>query len=276
MSDAERTYELLPEQGEDRPLPFWTHVGELRDRLLRCTLGLAAATALAYLFRFRLWELAKRPLLSALAAGGAASPESLRPFAYTGLAEPFFSLLRLSFWSAVFAASPYLFYQLWSFVRPALRERERGLAAVFVGVTSACFVSGALFAYFVAFPLLGGVLMDEAVAAGLRANLRPSEYLDLFLYTVIGAGVSFEAPVLSYFLARFGLLSSRSMLLYWRESALAMLALAAFLTPGDVLATTILFGVVLLGLYFVSAGVVWVVERRSARACRGSRRAGRS
>jgi sec-independent protein translocase protein TatC len=81
---------------------------------------------------------------------------------------------------------------------------------------------------------------------------------------VLGTGISFEAPVLFYFLGRFGLVSSRSMLKYWREATVAILAASAFLTPGDVFATTILFGVVLLGLYFLSAGVVFFVERRAS------------
>ena len=100
--------------------------------------------------------------------------------------------------------------------------------------------------------------------AGLRPNLRPTEYLDLLLYTVLGTGIAFEAPVLFYFLGRFGLVSSRQMLKYWRESSVVILGASAFLTPGDVIATTSLFGVVLLGLYFLSTGVVWLVERRAA------------
>ncbi len=250
--------ELIPEVlPEEKRLPLWDHVGELRDRLINSALALFAATACGYFLRFRLWDLAKRPLLRT-------APGLLSPFAYTDLAEPFFSMMRLSFWASVFVISPYLFYQIWAFVKPALHERERRMAVTFTAVTSACFVAGAVFAYFVAFPVLTGILMDEAVRAGLRPNLRPNEYLNLFLCTVLGTGVSFEAPVLFYFLARFGLVSSRSMLKYWRESMVAILAASAFLTPGDVIATTILFGVVLLGLYFISAGVVWLVECSSA------------
>lgn len=250
--------ELLPEDEEKR-LPFWEHLGELRDRLIHSALALFGATALGYFARFKLWELAKRPLESVPGLQSVASP-----FAYTDLAEPFMSLLRLSFWTSVVAISPFLFYQVWAFVEPALHAKEKKMAVRFVAVTSLCFLSGALFAYFVAFPILAGILLDEAVAAGLRPNLRPNEYLDIFLYTVLGTGIAFEAPVLFYFLGRFGLVTSKSMLKYWREATVAILAASAFLTPGDVIATTVLFGVVLLGLYFVSAGVVALVERRPA------------
>lgn len=250
--------ELIPEAlPEEKRLPLWDHVGELRDRLINSAIVLFLATACGYFLRFRLWKLAKRPLAEA-------APGVLSPFAYTDLAEPFISMMRLSFWASVFATSPYLFYQVWAFVRPALHERERRMAVIFTAVTSVCFVLGAVFAYFVAFPVLTRLLIDEAVLAGLRPNLKPTEYLNLFLCVVVGTGISFEAPVLFYFLARFGLVSSSAMVKYWRESTVAILAAAAFLTPGDLIATTVMFGGVLLALYFVSASVVWLVERSSA------------
>ena len=249
--------ELIPQDlPEEKRLPLWDHVGELRDRLINAALALFAATACGYVLRFHLWNLAKRPLLHA-------APELIAPFAYTDLAEPFMSMMRLSFWASVFVISPYLFYQVWAFVKPALRERERRMAVTFTTATSVCFITGAVFAYCVAFPILTNILIDEAVLAGLRPNLKPTEYLNLFLCTVLGTGVAFEAPVMFYFLARFGLVSSTAMRRYWRESMVAILAASAFLTPGDVIATTILFGVVLLGLYFLSVGVVWLVERSS-------------
>ena len=246
---------------QDAPIPFWDHIGEMRDRIIRSALALFVSTAAAYSFRFRLWDWAKRPLLAAMSAREHVPAESIHPFAFTDLAEPFFAMMRLSFWTSVVLISPYLFYQVWTFVRPALRERERKMAVTFVLVTSLCFISGAVFSYFVLFPILGDILLGEAVLAGLRANLRPSEYLDLLIYTVVGTGLSFEAPVLFYFLARFRLVSARAMFMYWRQASVVVLAASAFLTPGDVLATTILFGVVLLSLYFVSTGVVWLVER---------------
>jgi sec-independent protein translocase protein TatC len=251
--------ELIPEVlPDDKPLPFWEHIGELRDRLVRSAIAIFLGTSVTYLLRFQLWTLATRPLAAAIAVhpalvGGV--------FSYTDLAEPFMALMRLSFWSAVFLVSPYIFYQVWIFVKPALREREKNMAGTFIGVTSSCFVLGALFAYFFLFGTLANLLMDEAVKAGMRPNLKPTEYLNLFLYTVVGSGVAFETPVLFYFLARVRMVGSRAMLKYWREATIVILFIAGFMTPGDVVATMIVFGAVLLALYFISAGVVWLVER---------------
>ncbi len=256
----ELTPEVLPPAEEARALPFWEHVGELRDRLLRAAIAVFVGTSLTYVLRFKLWALATRPLFLALAKR-ADMASGVTPFAYTDLAEPFMALMTLSFWAAVFLVSPYLFYQVWAFVKPALRERERRMAVRFVTATTLCFLAGAAFAYFFMFGTLSDLLMNEAVKSGLRANLKPTEYLNLFLYTVVGSGAAFEAPVLFYFLARFGLVSSRAMLVYWREATIAILFVAGFLTPGDVVATMIVFGAVLLVLYYVSALVVWLVER---------------
>lgn len=255
--------ELIPEVlPEDKPLPFWDHIGELRERLVRSALALFLGTAVTYVFRFRLWDVAIRPLQQAIRARPALAVLGAgSPFAYTDLAEPFMALMKLSFWTGVFLVSPYIFYQVWAFVKPALREREKNMAATFVGVTTLCFLLGALFAYDFMFGTLANLLMDEAVKAGLRPNLKPTEYLNLFLYTVVGCGVAFEAPVMFYFLARFGMVRSRSMIKYWREATMVILFVSGFCTPGDVVATMIVFGVVLLLLYFVSTFVVWLVER---------------
>ncbi|MDX6769666.1 MAG: twin-arginine translocase subunit TatC [Elusimicrobiota bacterium] len=252
------TPEPLPEEAEAARMPFWEHVGELRGRLIRAVSALALGTAAAYALRFELWRLAIAPLERALAPYGVTASAA---FAFTDLVEPFVVFLRLSFWSAAFLVSPFLFLQVWGFVRPALRESERRYASTFVVTTSVCFVSGALFAYFVLFPLLSDLLLAEAVRAGLRANLKPEPYLDLFLYTVVGTGACFEAPVLFFFLGRWGFVTPGGMLARWREASVVILAASAFFTPGDALTTTVVFGGVLLALYFVSVLVVAAARR---------------
>lgn len=256
---SEPVTELIPQplpEDEGTLLPFWEHVGELRDRLVLSAGVLFAGTALAYWKRFALWELAQRPLREVL------GPAAAGAFAFTDLSEPFTAMVRLAFWAAVFATSPFLFFQLWAFVRPALRPAERRYATLFVSVTSACFLLGAAFAYFVLFPVLGRLLLAEAAAAGLRAMLRPEPYLNIFLYSVVGVGVCFEAPVLFWFLGRWGLVTVAGMLKWWREAVVGILAASAFLTPGDAVSTTILFGGVLLALYAVSIAVVALSKRR--------------
>ena len=246
-------------------MSFWDHLAELRTRLIRALLITATAFALTYGFRFKLMAFAQKPFMDVFRTHAIAQaqaqhqplPAAFEPFAYTSLTEPFFSLMRLSVWAAIFLAAPFLFGQLWGFIRPGLYTRERRFAIPFVLATSGCFLAGAAFAYLNAFKFLGDILFKEALEAGLRTNLHLEEYLDLFIYTVVGTGLMFELPVLVYFLARFRLLTAGWMLKYWRHAVMAILAVSAFLTPGDVIVTTVFFSVVMLGLYFVSILVAW-------------------
>ncbi len=261
-------------------MTFWEHLQELRVRLVRSILIVVGAFLFTYSFpfglqdkfrilhgmpamRFQIWDWVQRPFLEAMARQTHKPIAELQPWAFTDLSEPFFSLMRLSFWAAAFLAAPFLFYQLWAFIRPGLYERERRLVLPFVGITSGMFIGGALFAYFQAFKILGDILFQEARDAGLRANLHIDSYLDLFLYTLLLTGIMFELPVLFYFLARFRVVTSRWMLKFWRHAAILIFVVSAFLTPGDVVVTTVFFSAILLALYFVSVLVAWLAEPRA-------------
>jgi sec-independent protein translocase protein TatC len=262
----------MPTPEPANTMSFWEHLRELRVRLIRSLLILVAMFALTYGYRFRLMAWAQKPFMEVYRAHAVQQARALHqpiptvfePFAYTSLTEPFFSLMRLSMWAAVFLAAPFLFHQLWGFIRPGLYARERRLAIPFVLATTGCFLAGAAFAYLNAFQFLGDILFKEALSAGLRTNLHLEDYLDLFIYTVVGTGAMFELPVLVYFLARFRLVTARWMLKYWRHATIVILFVSAFLTPGDVVVTTIFFSVVLLGLYFVSILVAWLAAPRAA------------
>jgi len=246
-------------------MTFWEHLQELRVRLVRSALIVVLGFGFTYWQRFRIWDWAQHPFMDVFKAHSIAHaktvglpiPTVFEPFAFTNLTEPFFSLMRLSLWAAAFLVAPLLFYQLWAFIRPGLYERERRLVIPFVLVTSACFIGGALFAYVNAFKFLGDILFKEAMDAGLRTNLHLEDYLDLFIYTVVGTGLMFELPVLVYFLARFRLVTAGWLLKYWRHATVIIIIAAAFLTPGDVIITTIFFSGILLALYFVSVLVAW-------------------
>lgn len=254
-------------------MTFWEHLQELRVRLIRSALIIAVGFGLTYAYRLEIWQWAQRPFLEvyrnqAIAqakALGLPPPTSFQPFAFTDLAEPFFSLMRLSFWAAAVLVSPLLFHQLWAFIKPGLYPKERRWGLLFVVATSACFLAGAAFAYLQAFQILGHILFREAMDAGLRTNLHVDAYLDLFIYTLVGTGLVFELPVLIFFLARFRLVTAKGMLRYWRHATLGIVVAAAFLTPGDLFVTTVFFSGILLGLYLLSVLVAWAAAPRTER-----------
>lgn len=249
----------LPETPPNH-MSFWEHLQELRVRIVRSLIAIVVAFGLTYAFRFKIWAAVQTPFLAAMARQTGKPLGELQPWAYTDLSEPFFSLMRLSFWAGGFLAAPFLFYQLWAFIRPGLYERERRLVVPFVLVTSLMFLGGAAFAYRYAIQILGDILFQEATQAGLRANLHIDSYLDLFLYTLLLTGIMFELPVLFFFLAKFRVVTARWMLKYWRHATVGIIFAAAFLTPGDLVVTTIFFSVILLALYFASVLVAWLAE----------------
>ncbi len=244
-------------------MTFLEHLQELRVRLTRAVIILAAGFALMYFFRFHLWKLASRPFTEVfLKRATELNLVQTDPFAFTSATEPFFSLMRLAFWASIFVTAPLLFYQVWAFIRPGLYDRERKWAIPFLLATSGCFIGGALFAYRYAFQIMADILLQEALRAGLRANLAMTDYLDLFIYTLVGTGLSFELPVLVYFLARFRVITAKWMLRFWKHATLVIVVASAFLTPGDVVVTTLFFSGVLMALYWVSVLVAWAAAPR--------------
>lgn len=252
-------------------MTFWEHLNELRFRIMRVLMGVVVAFALTYAYRFKIWHWAQLPFMEAMARQLGRPASELQPWAFTSLTEPFFSLMRLSLWAAAFLAAPWVFYQLWAFIRPGLHERERRFAIPFVLVTSFCFIFGCAFAYKYAFQFLGDILFEEARNAGLRANLHIEDYLDLFLGTTLMTGAMFELPVLFFFLGKLRLITARTMLKFWRHATVGIVIFSAFFTPGDVLATTIFFSVILLGLYFISVFVVWIAQPKPPKEEREER-----
>ncbi len=244
-------------------MTFWEHLQELRVRLTRIVIIVVGGFALTYMVRFQLWDWATRPfheIFRKRLVELQMAPAT--PFAFTSATEPFFSLMRLAFWASIFLVAPLIFYQVWAFIRPGLYDRERKWVWPFVIGTSACFIGGAAFAYRYAFQIMADILLAEALKAGLRANLAMSDYLDLFIYTLVGTGIAFELPVLVYFLARLRVITAGWMLRFWKHATMVIVVAAAFLTPGDVIVTTLFFSGVLLGLYWISVLVALVAAPR--------------
>ena len=239
---------------------FLEHLEELRTRLFRVVAAVGAAFAVTYYFRSALWAWVRLPLSKVIERQTPGSPAALSPFGFTDPVEPFLSGVRLALSVAALVAAPVIFHQLWAFIGPGLLPRERRLAVPFVIVTSLCFLGGCAFGYFQGFAFLADVLYREAVMLDLRANVHMGDYLDLFLGTVLLTGIMFELPVLFFFLARLRIVTAGWMLKYWRHATALVVIFSAFFTPGDVVATTIFFSAVLLGLYFISIVVVWFAQ----------------
>lgn len=237
----------------DDKMPLTAHLEELRWRILRALVAIAIAFVIAYNFADFLFELLTRPLL----AGNPGPVELIG----TGVTEAFFTKLKVSLIFSLFVASPVVFYQAWQFVAPGLYEHERRYARPFVLSATFFFVLGASFCYEIVFPIGFAFFVAEYEKIGVAPAIRISEYLSFSSRMLLAFGVTFELPVVTFFLARIGLVTHRTMIGYARYAVLVIFILAAVLTPGPDIASQFLMAGPLLILYALSVGVAYVFAK---------------
>jgi sec-independent protein translocase protein TatC len=179
----------------------------------------------------------------------------------TGLAEAFFTKLKVSFIAGIFLASPAIFYQIWRFVAPGLYEHERRYVKPFVFFATSFFVCGAYFCYRLVFPTAFGFFLEEYGSISIEPLLRISEYLSFASRMLLAFGVVFELPVFTFFLARTGIVDHKMMMATWRYAFVGIFIVAAVLTPGPDVASQLLMATPLLVLYVASIGVAYVFGR---------------
>ncbi len=237
----------------DVRMPLTAHLEELRTRIIRCLGALAIAFALCYGFADALFAFLLHPL------------SALRPqqtlIIGTGVTEAFFTKLKVSLIAATFVASPVLFFQAWRFVAPGLYESEKRLAVPFSLAASAFFVLGAAFCYWVVFPVGYEFFLTEYASIGVEPQIRISEYLSFASRMLLSFGVTFELPVVTFFLARLGVVTHRTLLGVSRYAIVVIFIVAAVLTPGPDVASQMLMAIPLLILYALSVVVAYVVGR---------------
>jgi sec-independent protein translocase protein TatC len=238
----------------DDKMPLTDHLEELRWRILRSLIAIAIFFVLAYNFADFLFDFLTRPLM-------AGNPEPVELIG-TGVTEAFFTKLKVSLIASVFVASPVIFYQAWQFVAPGLYEHERQYARPFVLSATFFFILGASFCYVVVFPIGYAFFIGEYAKIGVAPAIRISEYLSFSSRMLLAFGVTFELPVVTFFLARIGLVTHRTMIGYARYAVLGIFILAAVLTPGPDVASQFLMAGPLLLLYALSVGVAYFFSRQ--------------
>ena len=240
-------------------MPFLDHLEELRWRLLRSLLALLIGSAVGWwlVTHFPVLTLLKAPITPLLPTGR---------LMYTSPTEPFFITLKLAFAAGAVLASPVIIYQIWAFLGPALYERERRviLPSLVVGLLLFCAGGGA--AYFLALPH-ALTWLSGFQQADLTPIITAEKYFGFAVPLILAFGAIAELPLVMVILAGFGLVTPQFLSRNRRYALLGAAAVAAFVAPPDALSMVVGM-VVLLVLYEVSIGCVWIVTRRRARAAR--------
>ena len=138
------------------------------------------------------------------------------------------------------------------------------MAVPFALAGSFFFIAGAAFCYWLVFPTAFRFFLDEFGSVGIAPQIRVSEYLTFTSRMLLGFGVTFELPVVTFFLARIGMITHHTLIAWWRHAVVAIAVVAAVLTPGPDVASQALMAAPLLVLYALSIGVAYVVARPAA------------
>ena len=179
-----------------------------------------------------------------------------------GVTSSFMIYMEVAIYAGIAFAIPFLLYQIWAFIAPGLYKHERRYVMPLIGMGTVFFILGATFAYTVAFPTACDYLLGLAFEGGFQPLLDAEEYLSLIIMIMLGLGIVFQIPTLSYLLARIGLLTPGMMWKSWRYAVVIIAIVAAVLTPTADAVNMIIFATPMLILYFLSIGIVWFFGRQ--------------
>ena len=237
--------------------PLLDHLIELRRRLLYCIAALIVAFAISYYFAEDIFAFLVQPLLSA----------GQKTLIYTQIFEAFFVKVKVAFFASMMIAFPVMAMQLWQFVAPGLYRKERRALLPFLLATPILFLLGASLAYFVAVPLaLHFLLSFQGNVGGINQQALPAigNYLSFIMQFLFGFGLAFLLPVLLMLLERAGVITRQQLIGARRYAIVAATAIAAVLTPPDLM-SQVLLAVPLILLYELAIIGIWFTEKSRAR-----------
>jgi len=240
-------------------MSFMEHLEELRSRILKAVYGLVVAFVVSLVYAGKLWDIISDPAVEALKHLHVEPPQLAQLTPMEG-----FSIIwvKLPLLCSVFIASPWIVYQIWAFISPGLYKKERRWALPFVLITAGLFITGGLFAYFLAFRFG----LEFLLGIGMSNNVRPvvsiTEYFDLFMNVTLGVGLVFELPVLIFLLTLLHVVSPRFLLRHSRYAILIIVIAAAIITPTPDVFNLMLFAIPMCALYFVGVFLSYLIVLR--------------
>ena len=245
---------------DESQAPLLDHLLELRTRLLRCIVALGLTFCVCLYFANDIFGFLVRPLTAAF-------PPGQGRLVYTKLYEAFFVELKVALFAAFFVSFPIIANQLWAFVAPGLYAKEKRAFLPFLIATPVLFTSGAALAYYVVMPTaFRWFLGFEGNRGGLKLEALPGtgDYLALVMQFILAFGISFLLPVLLLLLNRAGIVTRAQLSGARRYVIVAIVAVAAVITPPDVV-SQLMLAIPMLILFEGSLLVMWLGERRDAK-----------
>ena len=243
-------------------MTFWDHLDVLRASLIRMSVAVVVCAVAAFIMKDQLFSVVLAPRSSDFVSYRLLGVE---PFSLhlmnTGLTEQFMIHMRTALYAGLLVASPYILYELFRFVSPGLYDNERRYAVWIVGAAYVMFLVGTLVNYFVVFPLTVRFLGTYQVSPDVANMLTLQSYVDTLLGMSLVMGVVFELPVVCALMGRMGLLSGDLMSRYRRHAVVAILIVAAIITPTTDVFTLFVVALPIYLLYELSIQIVRITKR---------------
>lgn len=241
-------------------MPIMAHLVELRRRLLWVIAAMVIGTAVSFMFVNNIYSFLIQPLANAMDAS------DTNRLIYTGLAEAFFTYMKVAFFSGIFVTFPVLLIQIWIFIAPGLYVKERVFFLPFMMATPILFFAGGAFVYFLvmptAWPFFLSFQSDQGeMALPIQLEARVSEYLDLIMTLIFAFGLCFQIPVFLTLLGVAGIISPEFLARNRRYAIVIIFIIAGVLTPPDVLSQFML-AIPILMLYEISIILIRLANKK--------------
>jgi sec-independent protein translocase protein TatC len=251
--ESDRWSQHDPEELAGGKMSFLEHLDELRKRLIYSLASLAVGVGIAALFIERIYQFVMRPMQQMLKPGG--------KLIYTEGPEAFMLYIRIAIIAGLIVAAPLIMIQLWLFISPALYPKERRFAVPFVVLASVGFIGGAAFSHYLVFPVMWR-FFAEFSNDFVTFEPRVEPAFDLYLKMVLAMALVFQMPTVVLFLARFGLVTARMMISYFKYAILVIFILAAVITPSQDMASQLIVAVPMTILYIISILVALIFGKK--------------
>jgi sec-independent protein translocase protein TatC len=244
----------VTERAELPGMSLMEHLEELRRRIIHSAAYLAVGFFAAWFLHDRLVGFIQAPLV-----------KIGKSLVFTHPMDPLNLDLQVSLLGGAILASPFILFQVWLFIAPGLYQKERRFVVPFMAATVSLFLAGAAFGYFWVLPSALKILIVD-FGHNFTSMVTIEEYSSFFLSIILGLGISFELPILIFFLALFGIVSPRFLWRNIRYAILAVFIVAAVICPSPDPWTMCIYAMPMLALYLVGIGVAWWVHPSRRRA----------
>ena len=229
---------------------------EFRRRIVYCATAVAVGVVVTFAFINQIFEFVFRPIRSVLPPGS--------KMIYTQPGEAFSIFVQIALMAGVIVAAPFVMYQVWRLIAPALYLKQKKLVIPFVLMTTAGFVAGALFNHYIVFRWMM-VFFSSFNSPGLTFMPRLDDVFGLYMKMLFGMAIVFQMPTMVYFLAKMGLVTARFLIGHLKYAILIIFIAAATITPTGDMTTQTLFALPMIGLYLISIVIAWIVGPAARR-----------